>query len=120
MTELSAGALAAIIDRFVAKMVRDPMIGFFFAKVDTVRLAQLEYEHAAELLGIGEVRYSGRTLRAAHAPHRIMGGQFARRREILRQVLVAHDVPAEIQARWLAGIDALREEITRDPGSECR
>jgi hemoglobin len=111
-------ALRAIIDDFVARTTSDVMIGFLFARVDQARLRQMEYEHAAEHLG-GGVVYTGRTLRAAHAAHRIMGGHFARRREILRQTLVAHRVPEDVIADWLRHVDSLRGEITPDVGSEC-
>jgi hemoglobin len=113
-------ALRAIVADFVGRMTRDPMIGFFFARVDVARLEEKEYEHAAELLGAPGVTYTGRPLRAAHGPHRIFGGQFARRKELLRQVLVAHGVPEEVRERWLAHVESLRGEVTRDPGSECR
>lgn len=111
-------ALRRIIDDFVARTTSDAMIGFLFARVDHARLARFEYEHAAEHLGAG-IAYGGRSLRAAHGPHRIFGGHFARRREILRQTLVAHGVPADVIAGWLAHVDALRAEITPDAGSEC-
>ena len=111
-------ALRAIIDDFVARTTNDVMIGFLFARVDRKRLAQLEYEHAAEHLGAG-VAYTGRPLRNAHAAHRIMGGHFARRRELLRQTLVAHHANDEVITRWLAHVDSLRAEITPDATSEC-
>ena len=110
--------LHAIIDDFVDRVTRDLMIGFFFSRIDRARLARLEYEHAAAHLG-GDVVYSGRPLRSAHASHRIMGGHFARRREILRQTLVAHHVPDDVASEWLAHVDSLRSEITPDVGSEC-
>jgi hemoglobin len=116
---LGAVALRAIIDDFVDRVRKDAMIGFFFARIDLARLRELEYQHAAEHLG-GPVRYEGRPLREAHAPHRIMGGQFARRREILRQTLEAHGAPPDVAARWLAHVDSLRGQVTADPGSECR
>ena len=113
-------ALRAIIDEFVARMARDVMIGFFFTRVDLRRLADKEYEHAAEFLGAPGVVYSGRPIRASHRGLRIFGGHFARRREILRQVMVAHGVPEAVQRAWLAHVDSLRSEVTSDPASECR
>jgi hemoglobin len=112
-------ALRAIIDEFVDRMFADVMIGFFFRKVSRERIKAMELEHAAEHLG-GPVRYSGRPLRDAHRPHRIMGGQFARRSKILSDVLVKHGVPADIRDAWLAHVESLRGEVTSDPGSECR
>lgn len=110
--------LRAIIDDFVQRTTTDVMIGFFFARVSRERLAEMEYQHAAEHLGAG-TSYGGRTMRQAHGAHRIMGGHFARRREILRQTLVAHGVPDDVREAWLVHVDGLRGEITPDPGSEC-
>ena len=111
-------ALRAIIDDFVDRVMDDIMIGFFFRAVDRKRLKQLEYQHAAEHLG-GPVKYEGRPLRQAHAQHRIMGGQFARRKELLRKTLVAHAVPDEIVAAWLAHVESLREQVTAEPDGQC-
>ncbi len=110
--------MRAVIDQFVDRVVSDLMIGFMFARVDRARLKRFEYQHAAEHLG-GPVRYEGRPLSAAHRPHRIMGGQFLRRREVLRQVLVEHRVAADIRDRWLAHVDSLRGLVTVDAGSDC-
>ena len=109
----------AIIHDFVGRVFGDAMIGFFFRRASRERIEEMEYQHAAEHLG-GPVRYGGRPLREAHAPHRIMGGQFARRAKILSDVLVAHGVPDDIREAWLAHVESLREHITGDPGSECR
>ncbi|MCZ7687549.1 MAG: group 1 truncated hemoglobin [Sandaracinaceae bacterium] len=112
-------ALRAIIDEFVDRMFDDVAIGFFFRRASRERIKEMEYQHAAEHLG-GPVRYGGRPLREAHAPHRIMGGQFARRTKILSDVLGAHGVPADVREEWLAHVESLRDDITGDPGSECR
>ena len=111
-------AVRAIVDDFVDRIVDDIMIGFFFRGVDRARLKQLEYQHAAEHLG-GPVRYEGRPLRQAHAKHRIMGGQFARRKELLRKTLVAHAVPEEIASAWLAHVESLRDQVTAEPDGQC-
>ncbi|HJL16767.1 MAG TPA: group 1 truncated hemoglobin [Sandaracinaceae bacterium LLY-WYZ-13_1] len=110
--------LRAIIDDFVGRVFDDVMIGFFFRRASRERIAEMEYQHAAEHLG-GPVTYRGRPLKAAHAPHRIMGGQFERRKKILSDVLVEHGVPEDVRAEWLTHVESLRGEITGDPGSEC-
>lgn len=112
-------ALRAIIERFVDRMFDDVMIGFHFRAASRERIKEMEYQHAAEHLG-APVAYAGRPLRAAHAPHRIMGGQFERRKKILADVLAEHGVPEDVRAAWLAHVESLRGEITGDPGSECR
>lgn len=111
-------ALRAIIADFVGRLFDDIMIGFFFRSVDRRRLEELEFQHAAEHLG-GPFRYEGRPLQEAHRAHRIMGGQFARRQQILRQTLVKHSVPDAIIAAWLAHTESLRGQVTTDPDSQC-
>lgn len=110
--------LLAIIDDFVERICADTMIGFLFSRVDRARLKRLEYEHAAQFLG-ADVAYSGRPLHDAHRRHPILGGHFARRRQILKQTLERHGVPARIAEAWLAHQDALRTQITRDEITQC-
>lgn len=111
-------ALRPIVHRFVDRCFDDTMIGFLFRRADRDRVKRFEYQHAAEFLGAG-VRYEGRALRAAHAAHRIMGGQFMRRLQILRETLEEHDVPEETVTAWLTHQESLRAHITAQPGSEC-
>lgn len=112
-------SLRAIVEEFVDLVFDDIMIGFFFREASRERLREMEYQHARAHLG-GGVEYGGRPLRAAHRPHRIMGGHFERRNKILSDVLTAHGVDAEIRERWLAHVESLRDEITSDAGSDCR
>ncbi len=111
-------ALRAVIDEFVDRVFADIMIGFLFARANRERIKRFEYEHAAEFLG-AEVRYAGRHLAEAHKRHPIMGGHFGRRRQILKQTLERHGVPAHIREAWLAHQDALREQVTRDLVTQC-
>jgi hemoglobin len=108
----------AVIDDFVERVFDDLMIGFFFANADKDRIKRFEFEHASALLG-GPHRYEGRPLRQAHAAHPIRGGHFARRMQLLRQVLAAHGVPPDVQAHWLAHDQALSDQITGDAFGEC-
>ncbi len=110
--------LRPIIDVFVDRVFDDVMIGFFFRKTDKDRLKELEYQHAARLLG-ADVPYQGRNLREAHHQHAIMGGQFARRKQILSEVLAEAGVPLEVRRHWLEQTEKLRSLITRDLGSDC-
>ena len=110
--------LRCIIDTFVDRVYDDAMIGFFFRKVDRVRLKQLEYEHAARLLG-ADIPYTGRTMAKAHQNHPIMGGQFNRRMVILQQVLQDFEVPAPIQTVWMAHTEQLRSAVVRGRPNEC-
>jgi hemoglobin len=110
--------LAAIIDAFMNRVFEDRMIGFFFRNADKNRIKALEYQLAAEFLG-APVEYRGRPLHHAHAKHPIMGGHFARRRQILKETLESHRVPEHIKQAWLEHTEALRRLITDQAGSSC-
>jgi hemoglobin len=110
--------LRAIIDRFVQRVTEDIMIGFFFRNFDIDRLREMEFQHAAEFLG-ADIKYTGRKLDAAHRRHRIAGGQFARRRQILKEALDEHQVDPAIRDAWLAHVDSLRPLITGEDDSTC-
>lgn len=111
-------AIRAMLKVFVDRIFDDVMIGFHFRDADRGEVHRLETEFACEFLG-GPQRYSGRPLKVAHARHRIQGGQFMRRLKILDEVLEAHGVPGDIRARWRAHTEALRSQVTAQPGSEC-
>jgi hemoglobin len=110
--------LRSIVGRFVDRMFADPMIGFFFRKASRERVKDKEYELAAQLLG-GPVEYTGRPIQQVHAVHPIMGGQFARRLEILRSTLVEAGAPEAVIRHWIAHTESLRSLVTRDPTGEC-
>ncbi|MFW6067069.1 MAG: group I truncated hemoglobin [Myxococcota bacterium] len=112
-------ALRAIVDDFIDRCFDDVMIGFMFRRASRERVKRFEYEHAAELLG-APLRYGGRPLEEAHRRHRILGGQFDRRLQILRETLQDHEVPDVIREAWLAHQQSLRARVTSDPDSNCR
>lgn len=110
--------LRQVLEDFYARVFDDPMIGFMFARSNRHRLVKKEHELVARLLG-AEQRYTGLPMRQAHAGHKILGGQFARRQKILAEVLEAHGVDPEVRAAWLAHNEALRPQVTSDEPSEC-
>ena len=110
--------LREIIDTFVDRVFEDRMIGFFFRNADRRRIKELEYQLTASFLG-ADIEYSGRPLGKVHANHPIMGGHFARRRQILSDTLDFYHVPVEIKTVVLEHTDALRSQITPETGSQC-
>ena len=95
------------------------MIGFFFRNADRGRIKELEYQLAASFLG-APVEYQGRPLARAHANHPIMGGHFARRRQILKETLESYQVAARDHSGAIEIIqDTLRSQITPETGSGC-
>ncbi len=111
--------LRAIVDDFIDRCFDDAMIGFLFARADRDRIKRFEYQHAARHLG-APVTYEGRPLDRAHRPHKIFGGQFDRRRQILIETLKDHGAPESVIDAWIAHQDSLRSLITKDVDSNCR
>jgi hemoglobin len=110
--------LKKIIDTFIDRVFADRMIGFFFRKADKDRIKQMEYQLAARFLGAG-IEYQGRPLAQAHARHPIMGGHFARRKQILKETLELYEVADNIKEAWLKHTEDLRPLITGQAGSGC-
>ena len=110
--------LREIMDTFVDRVFADRMIGFFFRNADRRRIKELEYQLAAKFLG-ADVDYKGRPLGHAHANHPIMGGHFARRRQIFKETLEFYQVPDAIKDALLRHTDALRAQITPEIGAGC-
>jgi hemoglobin len=111
-------ALRAIIDHFVDRMFDDVMIGYLFRAADRARVKDKEYEFAAVHLG-APVTYSGRAIPEAHRAHRITGGQFMRRLQILKETLSKFQVPADIVEHWLTHTLSLQTQITDNALDQC-
>jgi hemoglobin len=111
-------SLREIIDCFIDRVFADRMIGFFFRNADRARLKEMEYQLAAEFLG-ADVKYTGKPLGKAHLNHPIMGGHFARRRQIFKETLEHFQVAEEIKLALLKHTDDLRPLITPESGSDC-
>lgn len=110
--------LLQIIDTFIDRVFEDRMIGFFFRNADKKRIKELEFQLTARFLG-ADVEYQGRPLDEVHSRHPIMGGQFARRLQILRETLEHYGVPKHIRDAWIEHTESLRPLITGDAGSDC-
>jgi hemoglobin len=110
--------LRAVIESFIDRVFDDRMIGFFFRRSSKERIKKMEYQLAANFLG-APVEYEGRRLDEVHAKHPIMGGHFARRRQILKETLDLHQVPELVKEAWLTHTDELRPLITVEQGSAC-
>jgi hemoglobin len=110
--------LRVIVNTFIDRVFEDRMIGFFFRNADANRIKEMEYQLAAEFLG-APITYRGRALDVAHAKHPIMGGHFARRRQILKETLEAYAVPQAVREAWLGHTDSLRPLITSQAESDC-
>lgn len=112
-------AVRAVVDEFVRRVSTDLMIGFFFSGIDLQALREREYQFTARFLGAANVKYDGRSLKEAHARHRIMGGQFDRRKQILSEVLAEHGIEPEVRTRWIAHVEELRDVVTSSAEGQC-
>ena len=92
------------------------MIGFLFKRADRARIERHEVELLASHLG-EDTAYTGRPLDEAHRPHRILGGQFDRRRRIFEKTLEAHGIDETLRAELLAWQDSLRPLVAGPPTS---
>lgn len=110
--------LRAIIDRFVDRVYDDVMIGYLFRAADPARIKDKEYEFAALHLGAA-VAYTGRPIAEAHRAHRITGGQFMRRLQILKETLTEFQVPEVVREHWLNHSLALASQVTNNALDQC-
>jgi len=110
--------LRALIARFVDRMFEDVMIGYLFRAADRERVKAKEYEFAARHLG-AELPYTGRPLDEAHRAHRITGGQFMRRLQILKETLAEFQAPPEVSEHFIAHTLSLQAQITNNALDQC-
>jgi hemoglobin len=118
--KIGGDQLRAVITDFYDRVFADVMIGFMFQGKPKQHLIDREWEFTASFLGAPDAKYTGRPLRTAHANHTIFGGHFERRLQILRETMRDHAVDPEVQQSWIDHTNALRGQITRDKGSECK
>jgi hemoglobin len=118
--KIGEAKLRAVLADFYDRVFADVMIGFMFQGKDKRHLIDREYEMTARMLGASNVTYTGRPMRTAHGAHTIFGGHFERRLQILREAMADHDVDPDVRQVWIDHTLALREQITRDKGSECK
>ena len=112
-------ALLATVTTFYDAVLNDVMIGYLFIRADKSRLIEKEVELASSMLGAKHITYTGLSLKEAHASHRIFGGQFDRRLQLLRQAMSQHKLPQDVQDAWVSHTQALRHLITDDTDSNC-
>ncbi|MFN8674531.1 MAG: group 1 truncated hemoglobin [Candidatus Sericytochromatia bacterium] len=108
-----------LVNVFVDRMVNDIMIGFFFSKVDVNRVKEKEFEFLANFLG-ADLEYSGKPIKEAHENHMIMGGQFSRRKQILKEVLEENKVDLEIINKIMEHTENFRMAVAKTKNSDCK
>ncbi len=117
--EIGSEKLRQVVTDFYERVLDDVMIGFFFRNADKNRLIDKEWELAARMLGKKDIKYTGQSIRSAHAAHPIMGGHFNRRLQILKETMDAHALSPLVKDTWIEHTEALRSLITTDGRNEC-
>src|SRR3954469_25815928 len=110
--------LRVLINRFVDRLFDDLMIGYLFRAADRARVKAKEFEFAARHLGAAAA-YTGRPLPEAHRAHRITGGQFMRRLQILKDTLAEFQVPRAVSEHWVEHTLSLQAEVTNNALDQC-
>jgi hemoglobin len=105
-------SIEAVIDVFVQNVVADERISHYFADTDPVWFKSLLVEQVCEASG-GPCRYSGRSMRAAHAGMRINEAEFAALVEDLQNALHTLRVPAAEQNELLTLLGSMQKDIVR-------
>ena len=111
--------LKKIVDTFIEKVFNDVMIGFFFRKADKARVKEKEFEFLANFLG-ADIKYTGEPLAKAHEKHNIMGGQFSRRKQILKETLELYNVNKDLIEKIMEHTENFRMIISKTKDSSCR
>ena len=112
-------SIRQVLTTFYDKVFSDMMIGFHFVKADKSRLIRVETQMTCIALGATHIKYEGKPVQKAHAPHPILGGQFERRLQILREAMETHNLPQAVRDAWIEHNQKLRPLVTGDQGSEC-
>lgn len=118
-SSLDIEKLKYIVDEFVDKMFDDVMIGFFFRKADKQRIKEKEFEFLAEFLGF-DIKYTGLLIPEAHQKHYIMGGQFSRRKQMLKETLEKYSVSENLVNIIMEHTEKFRMSIAKTKNSDCR
>ncbi len=103
-------AIAAAVGEFYRRVLADAQLAPFFAAVPLPRLKPLQAAFLAQALR-GAPRYTGCSMREAHAGLAITDAHFDRVAQHLAQTLADLGVAAALIEQALGGIAPLRREI---------
>jgi hemoglobin len=105
--------LQRLLRDFYRRMAQDPMIGFFFAGLDTDEIASRQAQFLSRAMG-ATPSYSGKAPAQAHAGLApILPGHFDRRLRILEETLREHGLSAEDIRTWVEFENSFRAGIVR-------
>jgi hemoglobin len=99
-----------IVDTFLPIVLADARIKDTFKDADTERLAALLAEQFCELGG-GPCKYSGKTMREAHADMALTHAHFNALAEDLQLAMEQHGIAASVQNRLIARLAPMQRDV---------
>jgi hemoglobin len=103
------------VNDFTARALADPRIKQKFARSDGARLVSMLVEQVCAATG-GPCKYTGRSMKAAHAGMGVTEGEFAALVEDLTASLVHLSVPEAERKELLAILGTMKGDIVEVPG----
>ncbi len=105
-----AAGIATVVDDFYRRVLADDTLSGLFAGKDLAALSRHQTRFIAYALG-GPNRYTGRSMRRAHAGLGIIAAQFAAVAGHLRASLASCGVPALLIAQVIEHVAQLEDDI---------
>ena len=110
-------AITAVVGSFRDRVAGDDRINLKFARTDLARLTKMLIDQVCEASG-GPCRYTGRSMKEAHASMRVTNGEFDALVEDLVATLAQFKVGKPEQDDLLAVLGPLRSEIVEVASKE--
>jgi hemoglobin len=112
-------SIAAVVEDFRDRVAKDDRINQKFAKTDLVRLRQMLIDQICEATG-GPCKYTGRSMKEAHAGMKVTTGEFDALVQDLVTTLNHFKVGKAEQDEILGVLGPLKPEIVEVDSSQVR
>ncbi len=110
-------SIAAVVDDFRDRVAKDNRINQKFAKTDLVRLRKMLIDQVCEAAG-GPCKYTGRSMKEAHAGMRVTNGEFDALVQDLVETLNHFKVGKTEQDEILGVLGPLKTDIVEVDSSQ--
>jgi truncated hemoglobin YjbI len=103
-------AMDHAVARFYVRVLSDPLVNHFFKDTDMIKQMEHQKRFLTTALG-GPNKYTGRSMKAAHAKFALTDKHFDRIGAHLKATLEDFKVPADIIAKALVVVESTRKDI---------
>jgi len=111
-------AISAVVDRVTQKLAQDERLNKKLAKSDATRLSTNFKAYIGAATHCAGVKYTGRSMKAAHKNMGVTEGEFNASVEDLVQVLDEFKVPEKEKKELLVLLSPLKKDIVEKPGDQ--